>query len=205
MRRFIVTTAAAALLATALAPTALAGQTVYNSSGSWTEADAWFDDGSYVVAYTLQDGGAAVDFGRWSWEEVICGTEGRGKNAVPVYGWIETGRFGYGPADFVFDGKLAGAHVAATIETWGYTYESCTDTFTDLGPATAVIDLDFTATGPLVKESGTYKFHIPSEYNAHSRFSVAYRDQAVSGTIDGAAVTGGGVLGKIKYADHANG
>lgn len=205
MRRFIVTIAAATLLAAALAPTALAGQTTYNSSGSWTQADAWLDDGSYVSAYTSQNGGASIYFGRYSYEEVICGYDGHGKNAVPVYGWIETGTFGYGPGDFTFDTKLEGAHVGATVETWGYTYESCTETWTDLEPTTTAIALDFSATGPLVKFSGSYKFQIPGEYNSHSRYSGSARDQAVSGTIDGAAVSGGGVLGKIKYSDHFNG
>jgi hypothetical protein len=170
---------------------------VHNSSNSWVSAEAWFEDGTYVSFSVAQNWGPEMYFNRGTHQEPVdCGNG--------QFGFVDTWVEGWGPADsFTYASRYAGASASGSVDVFGGSYDSCTNTSTQVGE-THTVDLDWTGEGPIGRQSGTWSDRLPSWYNAHSRCSGSYRNQSVTGTIDGQAVSGGGRLGETTCTDHHN-
>ena len=65
--------------------------------------------------------------------------------------------------------------------------------------------LELSGSGDLIKETGTWSFKIPGQYNSHSRYSSTYRPATGTASLAGEAHDVYGAIGKVSWSDHSNG
>ncbi|HEY4632577.1 MAG TPA: hypothetical protein VIH00_01570 [Candidatus Limnocylindrales bacterium] len=211
LRKFGLFLAASALLLTVAAPVS-AGQSTYNSSGSALTAQGGWDSfdeatGSYeygwVSGWQAQGEPAFVEFYGGSFREIVC-TPAHG-NQPATTSYLETFRYGGGPGSLSIGRVYSVASASATIDIWTDTYNGCTGEYTSSIAEGVAVALELSGSGDLIKETGTWSFKIPGQYNSHSRYSSTYRPATGTASLAGEAHDVYGAIGKVSWSDHSNG
>jgi hypothetical protein len=215
MRRFMVVPFIGVLLIVLAAPAA-AGQTVYNSSGSVTLAEAdWssFDEASgastygYATAYRAQgESQAYLDFSQETDSWVMCSDGGTPNDpSDDVFGLVASFVYASGPARLDVSKSYSTAAADATLDLSVGSFDECSGTKDFTTTEGVAIAIDLSSTSPLVKTSDHGSFHVPSEFNGHSTYRSTYREAAGRVTIGANSIDADGAMGKLSWSEHSNG
>jgi hypothetical protein len=211
LRKFGLFLAASALLLAVAAPVS-AGQSTYNSSGSALTAQGGWDSfdetsGTYeygwVTGWQAQGEPAFVEFYGGSFQEIVCAPAHGNQPATTAY--LETFRYGAGPGSLSIDRSYSVASASATIDIWTDTFDGCTGEYTSSIAEGVAVTLELSGSGDLIKETGTWSFRIPGQYNSHSRYASTYRPATGTASLGGEAHDVYGAIGKVSWSDHSNG
>ncbi len=122
------------------------------------------------------------------------------------YEWVTAD--GWAPATVAVGKSFAGGVATATVEAWLYTYSDCDVYYPENGggaPATFEVAMVLAGDGPLVRARGSNSFHVPGEYNEHSKSSSTYRNAVGTVTVDGTPFdVAWGQIGEYRWSLHVN-
>lgn len=203
--------AAAAILSALIAvsaSTALAGQTVYNSTGQAILAEALFQTeggGGYAVAFQQQGEPAFMEVLVSSYQEVTCdaGTPDDPSDDYPGAQGHFT--YGFGPASLAVTKSYGEAHATAILDLDVGSFNDCTWSWESIVIENVPVALDLVANGPAVMSDSSGSFHIPSELNARGSFRSVFRPAAGSVEIGGEVLSADyGQIGRVSWREHAN-
>lgn len=123
-----------------------------------------------------------------------------------AYQW--EGFDGWGPATVSVSKSYSTGTATATVQGWTYSYNECGWFETENGggdPVTMTVAMDLTGTGATVRVKGSNSFHIPGEYNEHTRSSSTYRSGVGTVAVDGTPFAAyWGMIGEYQATTHVN-
>jgi hypothetical protein len=207
MRKWTVIPMAALLALAIAAPAAAAGgPNVSNLSGSAAIVNGeWYDEGSYGYAYFGSDSsyGAYGEFYEESGEWIPCDDTGE------TYGFVGSRTYGW-TSDLAvdLDPRLNEATVAGTLELFGETINECTGEYD--GGKGEYTNVSFSASlvgvGSVTRFRNSGSYHVPGDFNSHSKQSG--KERQATGSIDlgdaGVREFDGAVLATVNWSDHSN-
>ncbi len=219
MRRIGLTAFVAFALVAFAAPAAVAKTVVYERYSETVVEAGWYSgewgDPVLVSGYVgaRQRKGAAMgemNVYRGIGTAVSCdaGTPGDTSDDFLGYEWVNVDA--WGPATVTVGKSYSVGSATATVEGWTWTSSDCDWYYPENGGGdgsmvTMEVAIDLTGDGPLIRTRGSNAFHIPGEYNEHSRNSSTYRSGAGTVTVDAAPyATSWGQLGEYSWSLHVN-
>lgn len=223
MRRMFMILLVAASLTVMAIPSATAD--TYNASGSesileggWWAGD-WGDEiiVSGFAAARLPKGAATGEL-YYSESVGVLTTCDAGTPDDPdddYIGYIWTGRDGWGTAEVTIAKSFATGTAVGTVELWTSSWSECewyeeggeVSPNNGPGPGTETAELTITldGDGQLMRQSDSYRFHIPGQYNEHSRSRSVWRSAVGVVTVDDFAhSTSYGQIGEYSWRSHGN-
>ncbi len=221
MRRlFTVVLVAFSLIVLAIPPAA--ANFTYNSQNSEkvVEGGWWGEWGAEVVSSGMASArlpkGAKVGEIYYSdshGELVWC--EANPDNPEGFWGYVWTQREGWGPASVTIGKGYSSGTASAMVDVWTWTYSDCDwwggeEAVSPENGGEPMETVDVTvamvATGRRAQQSDSYSFHMPGQYNEHSRSRSTYREAAGVVTVDGDSHdTSWGQIGEYSWRVHSNG
>ncbi len=222
-RAWLVVLVAMALVAMA-APAA--ARVVYNerhseviAEGGWWQGE-WGDEtiSSGMIGARLAKGAAEAEI--WFDESVgtavMCDAGTPDDSADDYLGYEWTYRSGWGVGSLDVTKSFGSATASGIVNAWTGGYSEC-DWYGDgemvtpqngdpgNGGELVAVSLMLTADGPRTIQTGSYSFHIPGEYNEHSRNRSVYRSASGVMTVEGVeSATQWGQIGEYSWSSHVN-
>jgi hypothetical protein len=194
----------AALLALAVAAPAAAGANVSNQSGSARVMNGeWSTDSSYGYASFANDSsyGSYGEFYEESGAWVAC------DEVEETYGFVGTRTYGWASdLEVVVDSRLNHGSASGQMELYTETVDECLGIYGEGVESSTSFSVALDGIGSVARFRNSGSYHLPSEYNSHSKQSG--KERQATGAIDlgdaGTREFGWAVMATISWTDHSN-
>jgi hypothetical protein len=204
MRKMAVIPMAALLALAIAAPVAAGGPNVTNQSGSATVVNGeWYSDSGWGYAYfgTDSEYGAAGEVYEETGQYEPCDESGE------TYGFVGSRTYGWtNDLSIDLDAKLSHASASGTFELATETVNECTGEYAGGDPSSVAFSASLDGVGAVARFRGMGSYHVPGDFNSHSKQSG--RERSATGSLDlgdaGVREFDSAVLASITWSDHTN-